>query len=273
MYRAQRFTYLQFIYFKHLNLNIIIHPIRQVMDYGSIVLELLDQKKYPVLEGHVLLDIYYKMIPIDHVSRSCKRYDRRVINPEDVYIRDAEPFSLNYLTPFGQNTFYMHHLNTLSTESFQLECIRIKLMRSFVDSTILNRSSISFEEEIYNFLTLLNHDVPRICSIINLNFLDSTRCLPQRIKLWVFKYSEHTIIQKPLTHNERLCFGPLVNPGVIPIRVISGRLSECTSQTTLLSLNNHYEFPHLTYTHHFSEKWKTIIPLAFNPLENPIITL
>lgn len=243
------------------------------MDYSSIVLELLDRTKYPVLEGHVLLDIYYKMIPIDHLSRSCKRYDRRVINPEDVYIRDAEPFSLNYLTPLGKETFFMHHVNALSIESFPLQCIRVKLVRSFVDTTILNRSSSSFEEEIYNFLTLLNYDVPRISSVINMNFIDSTRFLPQRIKLWVFKYSEHSIVQRPLAHQERLCFGPLDNFGVVPVRVISGRLSECTSQTTLLSLNNHHDFPHLSYLDHFSDKWKTVIPLAFNPLENPIITL
>lgn len=243
------------------------------MDYGSIVLELLDRNKYPVLEGHVLLDIYYKMIPLDHVSSSCKRYDRRMINPEDVYIRDAEPFSLNYLTPFGNDTFYMHHVNTLCVESIPLQCIRVKLARSFVDNTILHRSSTSFEEEIYNFLTLLNNDVPRICSLINLNFLDSTRFLPQRIKLWVFKYSEKTIETQPLTQEERLCFGPLVHSGVVPIRVLSGRLAECTSRRILLSLNNHSTFPHLSYLHHLSVTRNAIIPLAFNPLENPIITL
>lgn len=243
------------------------------MDYASIVLTLLDRAKYPVLQGHILLDIYYKMIPIDHQSTSSKRYDQRMINPEDVYIRDAEPFSLNYLTPFGKDTFYMHRVDALSIESIPLQCIRVKLVRSFVDTTILNRSSKSFEDEIYNFLTLLNYDVPRICSVINLNFMDSTRFLPQRVKLWVFQYSEHNIVQRPLTSQERLQFGPLDNPGIIPIRVISGRLSECTSQSILLSLNNHYNCSHLSYLDHFTVKWKTIIPLAFNPLENPIITL
>lgn len=243
------------------------------MDYASLVLKLLDRAKYPVLQGHIFLDIYYKMIPTDYLSRSSKRYDRRMVNPEDVYIRDAVPFSLNYLTPFGKDTFYMHHVDTLSIESIPLQCIRVKLVRSFVDTNILNRSSKSFEEEIYNFLTLLNYDVPRICSIINLNFMDSTRFLPQRIKLWAFQYSEHNIVHRPLTTEERLQFGPLDNPGVIPIRVISGRLSECTSQSILLSLNNHLKYSHFSYLDHLTIKWQTIIPLAFNPLENPIITL
>lgn len=243
------------------------------MDYASIVLELLDQAKYPVLEGHVLLDIYYKMIPADHLSTSCKRYDRRTMNPEDVYIRDAEPFHLNYLTSFGQDTFFMHQVHTLSVESIPLQCIRVKLVRSFIDNTVLNRSSASFEEEIYNFLTLLNFDVPRICSIINLNFIDSTRFLPQRVKLWVFRYSERPTVYRPLTSDELKQFGPPVTMAVVPIRVVSGRLSECISQSTLLSLNNHYPSSHFSYLHHFAKKWQTVIPLAFNPLENPIIAL
>lgn len=244
------------------------------MDYTSIVLELLNRDKYPVLEDHVLLDIYYKMIPADHLSTSCKRYDRRMINPEDVYIRDVKPFHLSYLTSFGQDAFYMHHVHTLSIDCIPLRCIRVKLARSFVDATILNRSSASFEEEIYNFLTLLNTDVPRIRNIINQDFIDSTRFLPQRVKLWVFRYSERFIDHRYLSLTERQQFGPPpVASGVVPIRVVSGRLSECTSRNTLLSLNNHYPSTCFSYLHHFTEKWQTVIPLAFNPLENPIITL
>lgn len=241
------------------------------MDYASIVLELLNRTKYPVLEGHVLLDIYYKMIPIDHLSTSCKRYDRCTMNPEDVYIRDSEPFRLNYLTSFGNDAFYLHHVDTLSVDSFPLRCIRVKLVRSFLDDTVLNRSSASFEEEIYNFLTLLNYDVPRVRSIVNLNFIDSTRFLPQRVKLWIFRYSERDIDCRPLTTEEIKHFGPLANAGVVPVRVVTGRLSECTSQSTLLSLND----PHhsrFSYLDHYSDKWRAILPLAFNPLENPIIT-
>lgn len=242
------------------------------MDYTSIVLELLDLGKYPVLEGYVLLDIYFKMIPIDYLSTSVQRYDRHMVNPEDIYIRNAESSNLHYLVSTHSNHFYMHRIHTFDLESFPLECITIKLARSFLDTTVLNMPSASFEEEIYHFLTLLNNDVPRVAPLMNLNFFASTRFLPQRIKLWVFRYSEHSIAFHPVSEAERVRFGPPTCQEIIPIRVLSGCLAECTSRTTLLSLNNHFDFPNLTYLHHFTEKWKTLIPLAFNPLENPIIT-
>lgn len=241
------------------------------MEYSSVVLELLEKGKYPVLEGHVLLDVYYKMIPSDYVSESSQSYDRRVINPEDVYIRDADPFCINYLTPFGNQLFHMHRTKTLTVESFPLQCIRVKLVRSFVDSTILNRPSASFEKEIYHLLTLLNTNVPRVASLINLNFLDSTRFLPQRVTLWVFKYTERNVEQKPFTTQLLSRFGPPSHHEYLPVRVVSGRLAECTSRSVLLSLNNHV--PNLDYTDHYSQQWKTTVPLAFNPLENPIVTL
>lgn len=130
--------------------------------------------------------------------------------------------------------------------------------------------SASFEEEIYHFLTLLNNDVPRV--MMNLNFFASTRFLLQRIKLWVFRYSEHSIAIHPVSEAEQVRFGPPACHEIIPIRVFSGRLAECRSRSTLLSLNNNFDFLNLTYLHHFTEKWKILIPLAFNPLENPIIT-
>lgn len=242
------------------------------MDYASIVLELLNHGEYPILNGYVFLDIYFKMIPFDYPSTFVAHYDRHMMNPEDVYIREAEPSNLHYLVSALPHHFYLHRVDTLKLESFPLQCITIKLTRSFLDTTVLNVPSASFEEEIYHFLTLLNCDVPRVAHLINLNFTASTRFLPQRIKLWVFKYSVQCIAYHPMTQAEQNCFGPPACHEVIPIRVISGRLAECTSQSTLLSLNNHFEYPNLTYLDYLSEKWKTIIPLAFNPLENPIIT-
>lgn len=240
------------------------------MDYAALVLQLLEEAKYPVLEGYVLIDIYYKMIPTNYTSTLLKRYDRHLDNPEDVYVRDMEPFSLNYLVPNDPRYFYMYRVDTFDADAFPMQCITVKLNRFFLDDCILHARSSSFEEEIYLFLTLLNYDVPRIARVIDLDFMSSTRFLPQRIQLWVFKYSEQQIITHPLTDSERLCFGPR-SFEVVPIRNLSGRLSECTSQSVLLSLNNHFPFLDVRYFHYYAEKWQSIIPLAFNPLENPII--
>ena len=241
------------------------------MDYRSLVLELLERGKYPVLENYVVVDIYYKMIPIDYASVSVKKYDRRFVNPEDIYISDARPFDIHYLVSTTQHNYYLHHCDTLDTSHFPTECLPVKLTRSFLDKTVFHSQSVNFEEEICHFLTLLNYDIPRLSLVLNLNFAASTRFLPQRINLWVFKYSECSVVQRPLGRDERSCFGPTSGDEGIPIRVFMGRLAQCTSHSTILSLNNHVEFPQFNYTHHFTEKWKTILPLAFNPLENPII--
>lgn len=242
------------------------------MDYASIVSELLLRGKYPILDGYVFFDIYFKMIPFDYPSTYVARYDRHMMNPEDVYIRESRFSNLHYLVAALPHHFYLHRIDTLDVDSFPLQCITIKLTRSFLDTTVLNVPSASFEEEIYHFLTLLNCDVPRVASLLNLNFIASTRFLPQRIKLWVFKYSEQSILYRPLSIDQQACFGPPACSEVIPIRVLCGRLAECTSRSTLLSLNNHFHVPDMTYLNHLSEKWKTVIPLAFNPLENPIMT-
>ena len=241
------------------------------MDYRELVLSLLKEKKYPKLEGYIVMDIYYKMIPIDYQSLSIFHYDRRFDNPEDVYSRDSNPFAINFMVCIGDYNFYLHQIDTLDTESFPMKCITIKIDQSYIDNVILFQKSESFEEEIYKFLTLLNYDVPRIASSLNMGFFASTRFLPQRINLWVYKYAKADIHQIPLSRDQQLCFGPSTKLEVLPIRTVVGRLSECKSKSTLLSLNNNLEFPHLKYTDHFSTKWKSLIPLAFNPLENPII--
>lgn len=241
------------------------------MDYAALILELLEEGRYPALEGYVVIDIYYKTIPKDYPSTVLKRYDRSLANPEDVYIRDMQPFSLNYLVSFNPHHFYMHRVDSLDLDAFPMQCITVKLTRSFLDTTVLHSPSASFEEEIYHLLTLLNYDVPRIAGIMDLDFIASTRFLPQRVQLWVFKYSEHPVVRFPLTEQERRCFGP-PDYEVLPIRTVSGRLSESSSRSVLLSLNNHYPFLDMKYIHYYTDKWKTIIPLAFNPLENPIIT-
>lgn len=243
------------------------------MEYATLVSELLPRQRYPVLEEYVLLDIYYKMIPVDLPHTTVERYDRLLRTPEDVYLRDARPFTLHYLTATHPRHFYRHRIHHLDLSAIPLQCVTVKLARSFVDTTVLQQTSATFEEELYRLITFLNFDVPRIADLINFTFLASTRFCPQRIQLWVFSYTERLIHCQPVSEAERQCFGPPEQSEALPLRTLLGRLSECTSRSTLLSLNNPLEYPHLSsFLHHLAEPWQTVIPLAFNPLENPIIT-
>lgn len=242
------------------------------MDYRTLVLELLQKRKYPKLENHVVIDVYYKMIPMDYPSLSVLRYDRRFDNPEDVYVRDSKPFTMNFMVCVGDYAFYLHEIDKLNIESLQTNCITIKINRSYLDNVVLHQKSDTFEEEIYKFITLLNYDVPRVADVLNMGFFASTRFLPQRINLFAFKYSIEEINYQPLSEAEQLCFGPSSQTEIFPVRPIIGRLSECKSRSTLLSLNNNIEFSKFKYIDHFSTRYRTLIPLAYNPLENPIIT-
>lgn len=243
------------------------------MDYEELVQSLLKERKYPILEKFVILDIYYKLIPADIRPLSLVQYNKHVDNPRDVYIKDTQPFSLSYLVPGDSHFFYVYHVDQLETRALQEYCMSIKLTRSYIDDTILYRCSLSFEEEIYQFITLLNFDVPRISHVLNLDFMTSTRFLPQRIKLWVCHYKSENIVFRPLTEKERSWFGPPSEEEVIPTRVIRGRLAECTSRSQILSLNNNVENTSFSYTDYFVEPWNTVMRLAFNPIENPIIVL
>lgn len=241
------------------------------MDYRTLVLQLLKERKYPKLEHYVVLDVYYKMIPVDYPSSSVSRYDRRFDNPEDVYVRDSKPFSVNFMVCVGDYAFYLHETSALDLETFPTKCVSVKIDRSYLDDSVLHQKSDTFEEEIYKFLTLLNYDVPRVAGVLNMEFFASTRFLPQRVNLFVFKYGVREVTYEPLSEAERSCFGPSARTEIFPARTILGRLSECKSSSVLLSLNDNVEFPRLKYTRHFSTLWRTTIPLAYNPLENPII--
>lgn len=247
---------------------------KQDMDYGELVFSFLKERKYPILEKFIILDIYYKIIPAHLRPQSIIQYNKHMEDPRDAYRKEARPFTLTYLVPGDGQFFYVYHLDQLETRGLQEHCMSLKLSRSYIDNHILNRHSLSFEEEIYYFLTLLNFNVPRIHSVLNLDFMMSTRFLPQRIQLWACHYTSAPIPFRPLSEKERAWFGPPPEgQEVIPTRVLRGRLSECMSRSRILSLNNDYEDPSFQYTHHYAEKWKTLISLAFNPIENPIIVL
>lgn len=239
------------------------------MDYASLVLELLNEGQYPVLEGYVAVDLYYKLIPDRHPSTVIRRYDAHVESPEHVYYRDVESFDLSYLVAPDPRTFCLHRVDRLP-DALSTRCHTIKLTRSFLDATLFPHSpSDTFEEEIYRFLTLLNYDVPRLAAFLNLDFVTSTRFLPQRLHMGVDRYSKRPVSRHfPLTDEERACFGPRPYE-VLPVRTVLGRLAPCTSRSTLLSLNSTAAGGR--FIHHYAEAWQAIIPLAYNPLENPLL--
>lgn len=237
-------------------------------DYRDLVLRLLKKQQYPVLQQFVILDVYYKMIPLTLQSVQVQSYHRKVDDPYDVYMRDTQPYLLSYLVQVGDH-LYLHHVSGLDAASWPTECIRIRFPRSLLDKNVLEFSSATFEEELYRFLTYLNFDVPKIASFLNMDMVTSTRFLPQRIVLWPGNFSVHPIVLRPVNELERSCFGPTRE--TIPVRLLRGRLAPCTSRSALLSLNNDIAASHLTYVQHYAEAYKSLIPLAYNPLENPIV--
>lgn len=232
------------------------------MDYKKLVLELLEQGFHPVLQNFVIFDIYFKFIPIDFKPS----YSKSITRIEA--IEDKNPYKLTYLIKNGDR-FIVNYIDKLNIDNIPLQCITIKLSRSLLDKRILQSESKTFEEEIYHFITLLNYNVPKICSFLNLNAIEATRFLPQKITLWVSNYTRQSLKSCILSTEELERFGPN-NNDVIPTRMLLGLLSPCISTSKILSLNNNKNV-NLKYTHYYIEKYKTIINLAFNPLENPII--
>lgn len=242
------------------------------LDYKTLVLNLLRQKRYPVLQDFVVVDIYYKMIPSGSPSQVISTFDRRLHDPQHVWQQQMDPYRISYLVD-NPPQFHVHETDRLDTASLPLDCQRIKLSRCYIDS-IRNDTSLTFEEELYHFVTLLNFDVPALAPFIDLSFAECTRLLPQFIRLWAYKYDERPLDHKPVDTRLATCFGPTQQEGILPVRVLRGKLAPCTSQSTLLSLNNDHEarlsgrYP---YVWHYAPQQKTLLPLAYNPLENPII--
>lgn len=255
-------------------------------EYRPLVLNLLSKCQYPVLRDFVVVDIWFKMIPpIHHIlsEESVQTLDRRYVNPLDVWKSKLDPFRLTYLSNASNDphTFHLHECDELDTKSFHLQCRRVKITRSVVDRT-MQHTSVSFEEELCLFWGLLNFNLPKVAPLIDMDDISSTRCLPQFINLWVYHYDTYCfrpseIVNQPLKSH----FGPPDDKGVIPVRVVRGHLAPCMSSTILLSLNNDLDvsLPTTTnnnnapYTLHYVEKGNVLIPLAYNPLENPLIVV
>ncbi|KAG8172618.1 hypothetical protein JTE90_007711, partial [Oedothorax gibbosus] len=209
------------------------------VDYKELVLQLLHQKKYPVLQEFVVVDIHYKMIPSEAPCQTIRSFDRRLHDPQHVWQQHMDPSRISYLVD-NPPLFHIHETEHLDTTSLPFDCQRIKLSRGYIDA-IRNEASLTFEEELYHFLTLLNFDVPALAPFIDTSFVDCTRLLPQCIRLWTYKYEERPLDHIPVDTRLADCFGPPTTEGVLPIRVLRGKLAPCTSQSTLLSLNNDHE--------------------------------
>lgn len=209
------------------------------------------------------------MIPCDYMSDSVERFDCRYHDPVDTWMKSLSPFRLSYVVGQGQSFFLHHCNNAIDTKTFPLDCRRIKLARRVVDLTLqLQPSSSTFEEELYRFFTYLNTNVYKVSALLDLTFIESTRFLPQFVSMWTPHFKPASIEKNTVSRDELQYYGPPEDSS-FPIRVIRGQLPPCTSRHTVLSLNNDIEAKK-PYTMHLVEKMNALIPLAYNPLENPI---
>jgi hypothetical protein len=244
--------------------------------YKKLVLDLMCRRKYPVLKDFVVVSIFYKQIPLNASTVTCHTFDRRTHDPLHEWKSRQQMSTLSYMVD-NDPLFYIHEIDQLDpsyVHTLPRQCRNIKINRSFVDA-IRNECSDSFEEELYHFITLINFDFPKLAPLLGFDVMTCSRILPQNILLYAYDYDEMPIPYTPVTTTREKYFGP-VEQGAVPIRVLRGRLAPCTSSSRILSLNNDHEAQlHVKtpYTWHFDTLHKTVFPLAFNPLENPVLVL
>lgn len=242
-------------------------------DYQYLVYNLLNRNQQPILLDPILVEVFYKMIPSDYISDSVKMFDKYTHMASDVYAQYLDPWHDSYIVGSNNlNSFSLHQCEFIDSKHFPIECRRIKLRRKLIDS-ILQKSSKSFEEELYNFITCLNFNVPQIAPLLNLTFQESTRFLPQFIKTVVIKFGIVNLDHNTIGRDKIRYFGPPEEEGVLPVRIVRGHLSPCTSRSNLLSLNDDIGGAPFTYLNHLAIRQNAIVTLAYNPLENPIITV
>lgn len=250
------------------------------LDYKMLVNKLLKEKKYPVIMNHIILEIYYKELETKEIGIT---YNKSNNDPEIIFNQISDPYYLVFLTDH-EKYFSVHKQNYLNfnMSGLPLKCMRIKIYQNGAINDTLNLKCNIFEEEIYHFITCLNYDIPKIKSLLNFNFIQCTRFIPVSLKLKVYNYNSKNIEG---VYNKPKYFGS--NGDNMQVRLLEGQLSNCTVDTQIISLNDHYQFRedlnnnieqfpqfihnyHL-YNIHFSVLYKSYIPLAYNPLENPII--
>lgn len=237
--------------------------------YKDLVLSCLEQKFYPALQDHVFIDIYYKMIEPDENCSLVRACNSMYEAPEIVYEKENDLFNLLFFTG-EKNTFCAYKMSSFDPNKYQTKCFSVRLRRSVINNTLkLNCNTV--EEEIYMLLAQLNTNVTKIHTLLDLSFIESTRFVPQYIQTWATRYTSQPLTGC-VTSPER--FGPTLHD--FEVRLLNGKLSKCSSSECILSLNNDIDWDlpcknYNPYNMHYSTRWKTIFPLAYNPLENPII--
>lgn len=249
-------------------------------EYKDLVLRLLDKQQYPILSSHVILNIYYRELETKEIGIT---YIKSNNDPETIFNQINEPYHLIFLNDYG-NYFTVHKkpYSQFTLSSLPIKCKRLKIYKNGAINETLNLNCNTFEEELYHFIACLNYDIPKIKSLLNINFIQSTKFIPISIKLFVSNYKTALITGN---YNKPSYFGP--NADELQIRLLEGRLSRCTNNTYIHSLRDHYlflkdidnktiDFPQFVYSYHFyniyfSLHYKAFIPLAYNPFENPII--
>lgn len=242
--------------------------------YKDTVVHLLQSNKYPVLLDYVVFNIYYKKIKPSHPS---ERYSYASSEPSVVYHKVNQPFKLTCFTHCSPNYFHLHYESPteLDLRSLRLECKSVRINRGLIN-THLKLQLPTFEYEIYEFLTRLNFDLHSIFQLIDLTFIESTVFLPITVTMLIHNYG--------LADVEEICndsesFG--IGTETLEVRILEGKLSECTSRTSILSLRDHFawkDWPtkftdrYSPYNIHYIPDLKAVVPLAFNPLENPVIS-
>lgn len=246
-----------------------------LLEYSKLIFDLLKTKQYPVIKNYVVLDIFYKIIKPKNPG---KRFFSRC--PEVLFEQENDPSKIIYLCDEGKYIIvHKEDPKDIDLKSLPVECLRIKIYQGYINK-ILQTNFKFFEEEIYTLLTHLNYDIPKIREILNLSYTQSTRFIPDHIRLWV---SNAIAMPMDCGCSKMIYFG--VVHETIDTRMIRGKLSACTANTKILSCNNDQGIKddnliqelsrnlldYDLYNIHYIPEHQAYIPLAYNPLENPII--
>lgn len=247
------------------------------MEYVDLVLTKLRSNEYCLLTGKVLLTIYFKLLE----PKNC---DARKSNINDRYTKSLGTFQLTYLT-VEDNVEYICKMDNFSNfDSLELKCINIYVEKDMVNR-IFHKNYKYFEEELYYFITLLNFDPTKLINFLNMSSSQLTNFIPIDLKMMVSSYDVKQL--EPQSGVDIYSsFGKKDNDQIefLFTRECEGRISRATSKELILSLRHSEPFkkclknaewvkdiqnPYIIYLHKASS---AIFPLAYNVLENPIIT-
>ena len=240
----------------------------------------LKKGEYISLLDHVIVSVYYKML-------EPKTEGEVVIDYADhVYENQNEPFKYVFLTSQKNNVVSIHKETEIDVNCLPVKCFNIRFVPCYINR-LLDTNYKTFEEEIYEFIRQLNFNPPRVRNAFSLTFVDSTRFIPCNLKMRVFKYKVHDLTNCGCSEDSAKYFGPpIMKPQFFQTRMIDGKISPASAKLCpILSLNNAIEWKKNatdipSWTHDYEpyciylvRNENLLIPLAYNPFENPIIQL